>query len=154
MPTTPAYVLGRRTRVLAWNRPASVIFCDFNAVPDEQRSLARLLFLSPDARQVYGDWQEQARRVAAWLHLEIGRHPEDGDLSSLVAELSAASPAFRGVWAEQHVSVRPHGTLRLRHPRLGSFSVAFRVLRVPEDPDQLLVTHTFEPGFSLAESLG
>ncbi|MEU6357611.1 helix-turn-helix transcriptional regulator [Streptomyces sp. NPDC047072] len=131
---TPAFMVGRRTRVLAWNRSASAILFDFGAVPAHQRSLARLVFLDAAARRVYGDWQTMAREVTALLHLELGRHPEDRRLASLVSELSLSSSEFQRLWAEQHVSYSPHRTLLLRHPRLGSFSVTFRALRAPRTP--------------------
>jgi MmyB-like transcription regulator ligand binding domain len=34
----------------------------------------------------------------------------------------------------------------LRHPLVGAFEVAYETLRLPDDPDQALVTYTAEPG--------
>lgn len=146
MPDTPAYVLGRRSRVLAWNRAASAVLFDFGAMPDEERTLARLVFLDPDARQIYGDWLTQARAVTAWLHLEAGRHAEDDRLGSLIAELCSRSPAFQRIWTEQHVSQPPHSRLALRRPTSGGACASLRVLRFAEDPDRLLITHVLGAG--------
>ncbi|MFE7572426.1 helix-turn-helix transcriptional regulator [Streptomyces sp. NPDC057539] len=146
MPDTPAYVLGRRSRILAWNRAASAVLFDFDAIPDERRTLARLVFRDPDAHQIYGDWLTQARAVTAWLHLEVGRHAEDDGLGSLITELLSQSPAFRRIWAEQHVSQPPHSRLALLRQTFGGACAGLRVLRFGEDPDRLLITHVLGAG--------
>ncbi len=57
----PAYVLGRRTDVLAANKLARAVLTDFDALPVPARNLARYYLLDPSARQTVGDWE----RIAA-----------------------------------------------------------------------------------------
>ncbi|WP_394813293.1 MmyB family transcriptional regulator [Streptomyces johnsoniae] len=71
----------------------------------------------------------------------------------LVEELSSASAEFRRVRAEQHIINKTHGSYRLAHPRLGSFTLLYRSLRLPEEPDQLLIVYTVDPESPLAAAL-
>ncbi|MFC4500449.1 MULTISPECIES: helix-turn-helix transcriptional regulator [Streptomyces] len=143
MPDTAVFALGRRTRVLAWNRPASKIFLDFGPVPE--RNLTLLVFRQPAIRQLVLDWQVMARHVVAWLRLEVGRHPESQETNAFIAELAATDPDFLRLWNEQDVVDPMHGTYRLQHPLLGALTSTFRTLLVPEDPDQLLIVYALEP---------
>ncbi|MEU3878174.1 helix-turn-helix transcriptional regulator, partial [Streptomyces sp. NPDC029704] len=63
----PAYVVGRNTDVLAWNRLAAALITDFGALPPRQRNLARLVFLDEGMRSLYADWRGKASDVAAYL---------------------------------------------------------------------------------------
>ncbi|MFI1855667.1 helix-turn-helix domain-containing protein [Streptomyces sp. NPDC020480] len=153
MTQAPAYVVGRRTRVLAWNRLAASVFGDFGAVPVRDRSMARLVFLAPASRGLYRDWEAKARDVIARLRLEIGLRPDDTELTALVAELSDESPDFRRLWEDQDVVDKTHGGYRLYHESIGPFSMDFRALRLPEEPDQLLVAYIVEPGSALEAAM-
>lgn len=53
----PAFILGRRTDVLASNRLAREVLTDFDALPANQRNLARYYLLDPQARERVGDWE-------------------------------------------------------------------------------------------------
>lgn len=143
MPDTAAFVMGRRTQVLAWNRPASKIFLDFDPVPE--RNLALLVYLQPAIRQLVLDWAVMARHVVAWLRLEVGRHPEDEETNAFIAELAATDPDFLRLWNEQDVVDPMHGSYSLQHPLLGALTTTFRTLLLPEDPDQLLIVYAITP---------
>jgi transcriptional regulator with XRE-family HTH domain len=143
MTNTPAFVMGRRTDILAWNRPASKIFLDFEPVPE--RNLARLVYQQPAIRQLVLDWPVMAAHVVAWLRLEVGRHPDDEETNAFIAELAVAEPDFLRLWNQQDVIDPMHGTYGLWHPLLGALTSVFRTLLLPEDPDQILIVYTIEP---------
>src|SRR5688572_12465747 len=42
---TPAFVLGRRMDILAWNTLAAALITDFATLPDQERNLARLVLV-------------------------------------------------------------------------------------------------------------
>jgi transcriptional regulator with XRE-family HTH domain len=142
----PAYIVGRNTDVLAWNRLAAALITDFGALPPRQRNLARLVFLDEGMRSLYADWHGKASDVAAYLRLDAGRHPDDPHTAALLDELSAASPEFREAWAEHHLKDKTHGRYLYRHPVVGELDLGFETLRLPDDPDQALVAHTVEEG--------
>ncbi|RJO73714.1 XRE family transcriptional regulator [Nocardia panacis] len=142
----PAYIVGRNTDVLAWNRLAAALITDFGALPPAQRNLARLVFLDEGMRNLYADWPQKARDVAAYLRLDAGRHPDDPATTALLDELSAHSAAFRTTWGEHRLQDKTHGRYIYRHPVVGEVDLGFETLRLPDDPDQALIAHTVEQG--------
>ncbi|MEJ3750756.1 helix-turn-helix transcriptional regulator [Actinomycetes bacterium KLBMP 9797] len=142
----PAYIVGRRTDVLAWNRLAAALITDFGALPPGQRNLARLVFLDEGMRSLYADWRGKASDVAAYLRLDATRHADDPRTTALLDELSSDSPEFRDAWAEHRLKDKTHGRYVYRHPVVGELDLGFETLRLPDDPDQALITHTVEDG--------
>ncbi|MGN6128300.1 MAG: helix-turn-helix transcriptional regulator, partial [Humibacter sp.] len=91
MAGVPAYIWGRRTDILAWNQAAGAVFGSFMERPAQQRNWARIVFLDPDARDFFADWNTKAFEVVGQLRLDAGMHGDDPLLASLIGELSMAS---------------------------------------------------------------
>ncbi|WP_225846163.1 helix-turn-helix transcriptional regulator [Streptomyces sp. HPF1205] len=142
----PSFVLGRNTDVVAWNPLAAALITDFGALPPRERNMARLVFLDEGMRGLYADWPGKAAAVAAYLRLDAARHPDDPRTVELIAELQAASPQFRTLWAQHRLKDKTHGRYVYRHPVVGELELAFETLRLADDPDQALVAHTVEKG--------
>ncbi|GAA2458362.1 helix-turn-helix transcriptional regulator [Streptomyces glaucus] len=142
----PALILGHRTDVLAANRPARLLFTDFDARPARERNMARYLFLDPEAPARLPDWEEAARRVVAALHLYTGRHRTDPALPALIGELSARSDDFRRWWARHEVASCAHGRVRFRHPLAGDLTLSHESFAPADDPGLSFVLLTAEPG--------
>ncbi|WP_018501557.1 helix-turn-helix transcriptional regulator [Parafrankia discariae] len=149
----PAFVLGRRTDVLAANGLARAVLTDFDALPAPRRNLARYYLLDPDARDRVGDWAQIAAETVAILRLEAGRHPHDRRLADLVGELTLRSPEFTIWWNDHRVLRRTHGTKRYHHPVVGDLHFAYESFQPPGDPDQTLCVYNAEPGSATAEAL-
>ena len=143
---SPAFIVGRRMDVLATNRMARALICDFNARPAGQRNKARFMFLDPQARDLYVQWEKVAAETVAILRLDAGRHPDDPQLSALIGELSVKSEHFRRWWAEHQVLVRTSGTKLYRHPIVGEVTIDFQALQLPEDAEQTLFVYTAKAG--------
>lgn len=143
---TPAYIVGRRTDILAWNPLFAKLTVDLDALAAEERNKAWLVFRNEDVRSRYVGWETKARDVVAYLRMDLGRHPGDPAFDALIARLSAESPEFRHLWADQEVRDKTHGGYHMRHPVAGEFTLAYETLRLPDDPDQALITYTAEPG--------
>jgi transcriptional regulator with XRE-family HTH domain len=144
----PAFVLGRRTDVLASNRMARALLTDFEQIPHRQRNYARWVLTSDDARELFLDWEVQARAAVESLRLEVGNDPGDETTARLVEELASLSPEFRQWWQEHHVYQRTFGTKRLHHRIAGDLTIAYESLTLPGDPGQTLFVYTTEPGTS------
>lgn len=149
----PAFILGRRTDVLATNRLARAVLTDFDALPVLQRNLARYYLLDPDARARVGDWEQVAAETVAVLRLDAGRHPDDRRLADLVGELTLKSPEFTTWWNDHRVLRRTHGTKHYRHPIVGNLHFSYESFQSPGDPDQTLCVYNPEPDTTTAESL-
>jgi transcriptional regulator with XRE-family HTH domain len=143
---SPAFVLGRRMDLLAANRMARALICDFNLLPAAQRNKIRFMFLDPRARDLYVQWAKVAAETVAVLRVEAGRHPDDPRLAALVEELSVKSEEFRRWWSDHQVLVRTSGSKLYRHPLVGELTIDFQALQLPEDPDQTLFVYTARSG--------
>lgn len=149
----PALILGRRGDVLASNRLARALFADFDRMPARERNYTRWILLDDGARELFVDWEAQARAAVESLRMDAGRDPDDRAAAALVAELSDASREFRAWWAEHRVFQRSHGSKRLRHPLVGELTVDFETLTTPADAEQTLYLYTAERGSSSAQAL-
>ncbi|GIH18648.1 helix-turn-helix domain-containing protein [Rugosimonospora africana] len=144
---TPAYVLGRRLDVVAWNDLASAVLgVELDGLAPDQRNMGRLVFLDDSARDLWADWDAKAQETVGGLRMHAGAYPDDPQLANLVGELSMKSPEFRRLWADQHVWATPHGTVDVRHPLVGDLTLAYETLATPDALDQLMVVYTAEPG--------
>ncbi|MFI1562686.1 helix-turn-helix domain-containing protein [Streptomyces sp. NPDC020490] len=153
MDTVPAYVTGRRSDILAWNRMAAAVFGDWAELPAQERNWARLVFLRPDYRDLFEQWEQKASDVVSFLRMEAGCCPDDPRLSSLVGELSVKSEEFRRLWAMHDVKEKGYGVKNLRHPLVGDLTLSYESFRLADDAEQVLVTYHAEPGSPSAEAL-
>ncbi|GGN37482.1 helix-turn-helix transcriptional regulator [Streptomyces fuscichromogenes] len=152
MERTPAFVLGRRMDVLAWNALGDAVN-GFSALAPAERNIPRQVFLDPAAPGFYPDWAAVAAQTVANLRIDAGRHPDDPRMAMLIGELSLKSADFRRLWADHEVKECAYGTKRIQHPVAGLLTLPYETLTVPADPDQTIVAYTPEPGSETAERL-
>ncbi|MEU2022070.1 helix-turn-helix transcriptional regulator [Streptomyces sp. NPDC016469] len=148
----PAFVLGRRMDVLAWNALGDAL-SGFSRMPAAERNMPRQAFLDPGARELYPDWPAVAAETVAYLRLDAGLHPDDKELAALVGELSLRSEDFRRLWADHQVKAKTYGVKRMAHPVVGALTLPYETLAVPGEPDLSLVVYTPEPGSETAERI-
>jgi len=144
--TVPAFVLGRRMDILAWNPLAAALMGDPAQRPPEQRNMARMMFLDARCHELLADWERHARETVGYLRHCAGRNPDDPGIAALVGELSVKSPHFARWWADHLVREKNSGTKTFHHPVVGDVTVAFETFVSPGAPDPALITYTPEPG--------
>lgn len=149
----PAYVTGRRSDILIWNRMAAAVFGDWSELPPQERNWARLVFLRPEYRDLYIDWDQKAADMVSFLRMDAGCHPDDPRLSALVGELSVKSEEFRRLWATHDVKEKNHGVKRMHHPLVGDLTLSFETFPLPDDQEQFLIIYHAEPGSPSADAL-
>ncbi|MEU6231891.1 helix-turn-helix transcriptional regulator [Kitasatospora sp. NPDC047058] len=153
MPVTPAFVLGRRMDVLAWNALGDAVHGFSARASSGEVNAARHAFLDPAAREFYPQWEAVAAETVAYLRLDAGRYPEDARLAALVGELSVRSEEFRRLWADHQVREKTHGVKLIRHPLVGELDLGYETLAVNGSADQLLVVFTAPPDSPTAQRL-
>ena len=141
---TPAFVLGRRMDVLAWNPLAAALITDFGALAPARRNMMLLLFLEPGFRDLYVNWTDIARESIAHLRGATGRYPEDQRLAAIVGELSVKSAEFRQLWSGHDVKEKGFGRKEFDHPLVGRLSLDYEALALSDGQDKMLVTYTAE----------
>ncbi|WP_460492156.1 helix-turn-helix transcriptional regulator [Dactylosporangium cerinum] len=142
----PAFIVGRRTDVLAANPLARALLTDWPNLPVRQRNYTRWVFLDPAAREAFVNWSTVAAEVVGTLRLYAGRFPDDTQLNELVGELTIKSPEFRSWWNGHRVHERTHGTKHMRHPAVGPITVRYEALALPGDEEQTLFIYSTDPG--------
>jgi len=138
----PTLVKGRRWDVLAANPAARELFTDWTARPDGERNLVRWMFTTDRAREVYLEWEPEARAMLGRFRLAAARYPDDAGFETLIAELRRDSEQVRDWWPRHDVAAVGSGSKKLRHPRLGPVEYSHVVLQVADNPDQTIVTYS------------
>jgi transcriptional regulator with XRE-family HTH domain len=141
-PGTPAVILGRCLTVLAHNPLGKALF-DGHA---HSGDLVRLVFLDPDAREFYPDWERVAVNTVGGLRAAAGIDPDDPLLIETVGELSVKSEAFRRLWARHDVRQKTHETKRFHHRLVGELVLSYEALTVNSAPGRQLIVYQAEPG--------
>jgi transcriptional regulator with XRE-family HTH domain len=141
--TTPAFVLGPASDVLAWNLAWAMVAGPLgmlDVAPGAPRpNLARYVFTHPQARQVEAAWRVAADEQVGQLRRASVFWGHDDGFAALVDELRA-EPEFETRWSAHPVGEKRRGTKVLSHPVAGDLLVAFEVLGLADDSDQRLVT--------------
>jgi hypothetical protein len=138
----PTLVKGRRWDVLAANPAAGELFRDWGGLTSGDRNLVRWMFTSEQAREVYLEWEPEARAMLGRFRLAAARHPGDPDFEALIAALRRDSEHVREWWPRHDVTAVGSGHKKLRHPRLGPVDYSHVVLQVAGNPDQTLITYS------------
>lgn len=146
----PVLLLGRRSEVLASNTLLSSVL---GTMMEPGTSFVRWLFLDPDARVRIVNWSDFAAAAVGSLRYEVGRHPDDRQLASLVEELRAGDQDVARWWDDQRVTFRTSVTKHVVHPTAGPLSFGIESLVAPHDPEQRLVVYTVEPDSPTARVL-
>lgn len=147
----PMLVLDRRNDVLAWNGLAHALLAghldrDAPDHPGHRPNTLRMLFLDPHTRELYRQWDEEARRAVASLRLTAGEHPDDLALTGLVGDLAVRSDEFAALWAEHPVTSCTEGTKHLQHPSVGAVELAFTMTTTTDGSGHRLLALTAGPG--------
>ncbi|WP_033287492.1 helix-turn-helix transcriptional regulator [Amycolatopsis jejuensis] len=149
-PQTPAVVLGRCMTVLAANLLGEALFAGHAHSGD----LLRLVFLDPDARDFYPDWERVAVNTVGGLRSAAGTDLDDPLLIEAVGELSLKSADFRRLWARHDIRQKTHETKRFRHPLAGLLTLHYESMTVNSAPGQQLVVYQADPGSPSEAALG
>ncbi|WP_367140736.1 MULTISPECIES: helix-turn-helix domain-containing protein [Streptomyces] len=137
----PAMLLDHRYDILAWNPEMARLLPGFEAVPPSRRNAMWLCLLHPEMRGFYADREQVLRDGIAHLRAAWAAHPEDRELSGLIAEFVTQDEDFARLWSQREVSVNGRGRKLLRHPVAGAITVDFEVLLPLQDPGLRLLVY-------------
>lgn len=144
----PAWVHGERWDIVGWNRAATVIHGDLEAMEGLERNGLHQLFLNPRFRRMLVDWELHARDCVAKLRLAHSRHVDDPWFNELIDLLHARSPEFAAWWDEHHVQLPSDGVKVYEHPEAGRLTFDYTLLGVSGEQGKTLhlVTYLPSPG--------
>jgi hypothetical protein len=113
----PAYLIGPRSDVLAWNAAATRVIGQPTAAPDSRPNLLWWLFTG--GRPLRGQLGDTARSTLARFRAAHASRMGDPDFAALIEALEEASPEFRAWWPRHEVLTEQLGTKTIDHPELG-----------------------------------
>ncbi|TCU87627.1 transcriptional regulator with XRE-family HTH domain [Curtobacterium sp. PhB191] len=149
----PAMIINNRQDIVAANALGYAMHSDLVSAPARPMNFSRFIFLDPQARNFYQDWQRAAHTNVAILRREAGRTPNDRDLAALIGELSMRSDDFRALWAAHDVRRHYAGVKSFRHAVVGPLELHFQTLELAEDPGLALTIYPATPGSPTADAL-
>jgi transcriptional regulator with XRE-family HTH domain len=117
----PAYVLGRRWDVLAWNDAAKVLFGDYEELKGDERNIMHMVFANKRHRRLLVDWGEVAPATLAMFRADSARYAGDSAFEQLKATLMSSSAEFREWWPKNEVLCRLSSKKRIQHSLLGAW---------------------------------
>jgi hypothetical protein len=98
------------------NPAARELFADWAAESPGERNLVRWMLTTDKAREVYLEWEPEARAMLGRFRLSAARYPDDPDVRALIAELQHDSEHVRDWWPRHDVAaIGGSGLARLRH---------------------------------------
>jgi transcriptional regulator with XRE-family HTH domain len=142
MESSPAIVKTPDWSIVAWNTAAARVLTDYGALPPEQRNILRLLFCDRSIRDRNPHWESQARLVVATFRLQNARTGGSDVADALVQELSAISPEFKAMWADNDVHTYGDGVKHIDHPTAGPIALEYASFAVDGQPDLELLIYT------------
>lgn len=131
----PAFVIGRRWDVLAWNRAAQLLFHFDEPCPPHSRNVVWRFFQREGVREMDAAWEAQAQNLIAQFRADYARYPDDATFQELLEDLRRVSPQFHEWWERQDVRGLPDGPRTMRYPALGLLHfdhVTFQASTTPE----------------------
>jgi transcriptional regulator with XRE-family HTH domain len=135
----PAFVIGRRWDVLAWNRAALAFFFDFEQVPSNERNTLWLIFTSSTLRSLLVDWRSRGQDTVARFRADYGRHAGDAHFVQLVERLKSVSPEFAEWWPRHDILPMTEGRNAYDHPQVGRMIVEHTTFSVSDNPELRLI---------------
>ena len=135
----PAFVMGRRWDILAWNQAARAFLFDFEQVPADQRNMVWLCFTSSALRSLMVDWPTRARDVLARFRADYGRHAGDSYFVELIERLNSVSPEFAQWWPRHDILPMTEGCSQYRHPLVRRIFAERMMFSLADNPEVRVV---------------
>jgi MmyB-like transcription regulator ligand binding domain len=132
----PAYLLGPMTRILAWNRAASVVLGSPDHLAPDRRYLLWWLMVEPGEGGVSAQREATARNTLARFRAEYARHAGEQEYEEFLAQIRDRSAQFREWWDEHEVIEAQRGTKVMQHQRLGTLRL-YHAQTVPTGQPEL-----------------
>ena len=140
---SPALIKTPTWDVVAWNQAATLVLSDYDAMAPNERNILRRMFCDPAVRAAQFDWNSVARFVVAAFRADVARvgAGAEAGVQALIAELTARSPDFAAMWADNDVRHYGEGLKRLRHPVLGEVAFEYSAFTVDGRPDLAMIVY-------------
>ena len=114
----PACLQNGRYDILAYNRPFSLLMCDMDSLPREDRNCMWLAFTNDQWRAATGDLADSIRVMVAKFRAAIAEHLAEPAWTGLQDRLMEL-PEFRELWDRHEVIAVSDSTKHIDNPHVG-----------------------------------
>ncbi|MBW4474289.1 MAG: helix-turn-helix transcriptional regulator [Stenomitos rutilans HA7619-LM2] len=135
----PAYVMGWRWDVLAWNHLACLTLIDFETLPEHERNILWLMYLNDEFRSRQPNWQRACQETLAHFRASCAPYIGNPEFTNLIERLKDKSPQFKEHWQQLDVSQKRDSFKEFNHPSLGQLKFEMVMLQVNAFPGIQLV---------------
>jgi transcriptional regulator with XRE-family HTH domain len=135
----PAYVMNPWWDLLAYNDAYAGLVGGLDQRPSSERNILWLNFTDTRIRELFVDWNGQARQLVGQLRGHLAEYPNEPRGTELVEELETASPKFAELWETNTVSRFETSHKRFDHPEAGRLDLDYTKLAAANDDRQHLV---------------
>lgn len=139
---SPSMILDIRWNVIAWNKSAEIVFIDFSKINVCNRNLIRIMFTNENYKQLFPDWEAQAKGTLARFRAACGKIIEDPWLSNFIKELRSESKEFNQWWPMHDVEPDQEIFKEILHPVLGQLRFEHTSFLVAEDTNFKMYVNT------------
>jgi transcriptional regulator with XRE-family HTH domain len=138
----PAFILGRRWDVLAYNRALAAVFGEPAKAPDGRPNQMWSILMDPARRRLFPDWEQSARSAVARFRADSARHVGEPEFEELIEALRDGSPEFRKWWGRHEVARTGIGRKVVRHPVVGRLLFEHAVFKLEETPERRMILYS------------
>ena len=153
MDPAPAYVLGPRWEIVAWNAAEELLYPELRKLDDDERNLLWVMFCEPNARRLIADWSDRARSTLAEFRASTTLLFDDPAMISLTDRIAACSPEFAAWWPQHDVASFQTRLRKYHHPRAGELTFEYQQMVPSEWPHLRVIVQLPLPGDDSAQRL-
>ncbi|MEO7397404.1 MAG: helix-turn-helix transcriptional regulator [Ilumatobacteraceae bacterium] len=154
MEPAPAYVLGPRWEIIAWNAAEEMLYPTLRSLDaDVTRNLLWVMFCEPAARTLIADWEDRARSTLAEFRASTTLLFDDALMIELVERIASTSAEFARWWPQHDVAGFQTRLRRYNHPRAGALVFEYQQLIPSEWPHLRVICQLPLPGDDSAQRL-
>lgn len=140
--TQPAYIVGRRRDLLAWNVAAADLL-GFDTLAPGDRNILVAMLTYPASRRLFGaGWAEEAARMVAQFRATHDLWAGDPAFVALLRQLRAGCPEFESWWERHDIRRGGLGYKTLHHAVKGILAFQHTSFQATDDSALKLVIYT------------
>ena len=149
----PAYILGWRWDVLAWNQLASLVLIDLENLSAPERNIIWLMYVNDEFRARQPNWQIACQETLAHFRANCAPYIGNPEFTDLIERLKGKSPEFKEHWNHLDVSEKRNSFKEFNHPILGQLKFEMMMLQMNEPLGAKLVLFIPAPDSSTKQKI-
>ncbi|NUU62997.1 helix-turn-helix transcriptional regulator [Paenibacillus agri] len=150
---SPAMIVDNRWNVIAWNRAAALVFCDFSQLECSKRNLMRIMFTDKHFAGLFPDWEISAQTMLGKFRADCSQYIEDPWITQFVDELRSLSKEFDQWWPMHRIDKDRDMYKLLNHRLAGQLNFEITSFLISENTNLKMYVNTPKNGTDTRQKL-